>query len=172
MFNAFFTCMQCAPTWDGYEKKMFNFQNDHIFFAVNKDLTTFFRHTHRVHPMNYKHVVLVHIIALLLFVPSWLPKFRTCQKLSARIALCCVNISVVWYWSIFPMWVPENTQRNKYVIITPIHRFNVIITCLLRLVFAGVTIPYILSGPRTCWVPDFVYQTPKCWTKSSLQFEC
>ena len=32
---------------------------------------------------------------------------------------------------------PANTKRNKYVIITPKRRFGVIITCLLRCVFAG-----------------------------------
>ena len=32
---------------------------------------------------------------------------------------------------------PANTQRNKHVIITSKRRFDVIITCLLRCVFAG-----------------------------------
>ena len=33
---------------------------------------------------------------------------------------------------------PAKTQRNKYVIITSKRRFDVIITCLLRCVFAGL----------------------------------
>ena len=36
-----------------------------------------------------------------------------------------------------PDYCPANTQRNKHVIIMPKHRFDIIITCLLRLVFAG-----------------------------------
>ena len=32
---------------------------------------------------------------------------------------------------------PANTKRNKHVIITSKRRFDVIITCLLRCVFAG-----------------------------------
>ena len=34
--------------------------------------------------------------------------------------------------------IPANTQRNKHVIITSKRRFDVLITCLLRGVFAGI----------------------------------
>ena len=36
--------------------------------------------------------------------------------------------------------LPANTQRNKHVIITSKRRFDVIITCLLRCVFAGLCV--------------------------------
>ena len=42
-----------------------------------------------------------------------------------------VNVSV-------PCSVPANTKRDKNVIITSKQRFDVIITCLLRCVFARV----------------------------------
>ena len=46
-----------------------------------------------------------------------------------------------------------NTQRNKHVIITPKRRFGVIITCLLRFVFAGykslMPQSHHTPGPRT-----------------------
>ena len=37
--------------------------------------------------------------------------------------------------------IPQQTQRNEYIIITSKRRFDVIITCLLRFVFAG-TVQY------------------------------
>ena len=39
--------------------------------------------------------------------------------------------------------IPANTKRNKHVIITPKHRFNVMITCLLRFVFAGMLLSFV-----------------------------
>ena len=43
-----------------------------------------------------------------------------------------------------------NTQRNKQVIITSKRRFDVIITCLLRFVFAGLSLPLLTSSPIKC----------------------
>ena len=45
-----------------------------------------------------------------------------------------VIVVVITYMSI-----PANTKRNKNVIITSKRRFDVIITCSLRCVFAGIT---------------------------------
>ena len=42
---------------------------------------------------------------------------------------------LVWFWDA-PQY-PANTQSNKHVIISSKRRFDVMITCLLRCVFAG-----------------------------------
>ena len=54
----------------------------------------------------------------------------------------------VYYYDIFP----ANTKRNKRVIITTKQRFDVMITCLLRCVFAG-----LLYSLRVLWRISKIY---------------
>ena len=47
-------------------------------------------------------------------------------------------------------WVPANTQRSKHVIITSKRCFDVMITCLLRCVFAEVPVDFTCTSQSQC----------------------
>ena len=80
---------------------------------------------------------------------SWLNAFSSVKRRNSSV----FDIT----WTVYTKWnilrerdkttvklnyIPANTQRNKRVIITSKQRLDVIITCLLRCVFAAITIRY------------------------------
>ena len=68
---------------------------------------------------------------------TWL-NFSNLIGQGQQIAAICIMINIM---------IPASTQRNKRVIITSKHRFDVTIACLLRFVFARIEL--VILSPHT-----------------------